>query len=176
MPRRALFLAILTITTSLTSMACGTPKEPTPVTSPTTAGSGTTDGFCGLISRTALEDAYGPMLLIHDDHGPITGDSVRGSCDYLVDKSNDYRVFFTINVGTDVNRETFEKILATAESTKMPMTDAEVFSVESSMVHLVAHKHSTTIDVGLRVGSAVADRDRDTALALQLLGQALSHY
>jgi len=176
MSRRALWIVVLMVATSLSSLACGSSTEPPPVTAPTAPNSASADGFCALISRGDLEEAYGPMLLIHNDHGPITGNSVRGSCDYLVDKTNDYRVFFTINVSTDTNRETFENIVATANSTKVPMADAEVFALESGMVRLVAHKNSITIDVGLRVGPAIADRETDTAVALRSLREALSHY
>ena len=176
MARRAFWTAILTMAAALASVACGSPAPPPPVAAPSTPISGPADGFCSLVSRTALEGVYGPMLQIHNDHGPIAGDSVRGSCDYLVDKTNDYRVFFTININTDGNRETFESVLTAATSTKMPVTDAEVFSLEGGVVHLVAHKKSITMELELRVGSAVADGQRDNAVALQLLGEALSHY
>jgi hypothetical protein len=79
-------------------------------------------------------------------------------------------------VNSDPNQEAFGKLIASANSRKVPMTDAEVYAVEGGMLHLVAHKNSVTIEVGLNVGSDIADQQKDDAMALQLLQEALSHF
>jgi hypothetical protein len=160
---------------------CGQPTTDTTASGATppatsTAVASSPDGFCSLISRATLEQAYGPMIIIRNDHGPISGTAVRGSCDYLKDESNDYRVFFTLNVNSDPDRQSFDSLRTRSNSVAVAMTGAEVYEVDAGLLDLVAHKNSTTIEVGLRVGPILANEARDKAVALELLREALSHF
>ena len=165
MSRRASWVLGVVVAASLAAAACGKQVA-------TTANV----GFCDLISRAALEQAYGPMLNIRSDRGPVNGNDVHGSCDYLLDRSNTLRVFFTVNVNSDPDRLSFEKLIADPMSKKISSSHSEIYEIEGGMLRLIGHKSSVTIEVGLRVGSDVADGPRDEALALQLLEEALSHY
>ena len=133
-------------------------------------------GFCRLISRATLEQAYGPMIVIHNDQGPTSGTAVRGSCDYLRDETNDFRVFFTMNVSSDPDRKTFDDVRTRSSSVLVPMTGAEVYSVAAGLLDIVGHKNGITIEVGLRVGPLLANESKDRAVALELLGQAFGHF
>jgi len=168
---------------TLTAVACSDTRDttatsgaPAATSTSETPGLDSTIGICSLISRATLEQVYGSIKVIRNDQGPITGNAVHGSCDYLKDESHPYRVFFTINVNSDPNQQAFVNLSTQPSSRKVPTTGAEVFAVEGGMLHLVAHKNSITIEVGLRVGSDVANGPRDNAVALELLEQALSHF
>ena len=179
MLRRACWVFGTVVALSLTASGCDQPSHTTVnggAPSATSTSEAGPTGFCSLISRTTLEQAYGPMLIIRNDHTPISGTEVHGSCDYLKDESNDYRVFFTMNVSSDPDRQTFESLRIRSNGVAVPMTGAEVYVVEAGLLDIAAHKNSTTIEVGLRVGPILANEPKDKAVALELLQQALSHY
>ena len=179
MLRRASSLLGTALALGLAVVGCSKPSGTTVTTgasSATSTADAAATGFCSLISRATLEQTYGPMLIIRNDHTPTSGTDVRGSCDYLKDETNDYRVFFTMNVNWDPGRQTFERLRARSNSVAVPMTGAEVYLVEAGLLDIAAHKNSITIEVGLRVGPSLANASKDKAVAVELLQQALGHY